>query len=142
MKICSICAKRLEAGEITDNDVKISRCLAGIDDGLAYMKSFEAGGRVYILVEEPAMGKVIGRAGKNVKKLAETLKKDVKVLQKEDEKTMLEKALNTPVNGMNKVYGENEFYRIRLDRKARRRLKAGFEKVVESIVGKSEIVFE
>ena len=43
---------------------------------------------------------------------------------------------------INKVYGENEFYRIRFDRKSRRRLKAGFESVVESIVGKSEIVFE
>src|SRR3989344_1527263 len=128
LKICSICAKndilcgacgkKVESGEITNNDVKISRCLFGIDDSLAYLKSLEAGGRIYIMVEEPAMGKIIGRAGKNVKKLAGVLGKDVKVLQKEDEKAMLEKALNTPVNGINKVYGENEFYRIRFDRKS------------------------
>jgi len=140
--LCSVCNKNVVSGEISENDVKISRFLFAAVPDMDFIKSFEAGNRVFIIVAESDVGKIIGRAGKNVKKLAEILGKDVKVLQKDDDKTMIEKALNTPVIGINKVYGENEFYRIRIDKKSKRRLKPGFETVVQSIIDKSEIVFE
>jgi transcription antitermination factor NusA-like protein len=141
--LCSACGRKLEKGEISHHDVKISRFLDSIYEGASFLKSFEAGGKVYVIVNEPDMGKIIGKSGKNVKKLGEMLGKDVKVLQKEDEKRMIEKAFNVPVNGINKVYGQNEFYRVRIDKKAKRKFKEGFGSAIESIIGsKAEIVFE
>ena len=140
--LCSACSRKVERGEISMDSVAISRALGRLQDSADFIDSFEAAGRVYIIVDAQQMGSVIGKSGKNVRKLCEILGKQVKVLEKEGSKEMIEKALNIRVNGVNKVFGPEEFYRVRIDRKTKARLGPESGKVIESIVGKSEIVFE
>ncbi|MDI6721064.1 MAG: KH domain-containing protein [Candidatus Aenigmarchaeota archaeon] len=139
--LCSACSKKVEKGEIRGDDVKISRYLNS--KGMDFIRSFESDGKVYIIVEEAEMGNIIGKSGKNVKGLGKILGKEIKILQKEEPKSMMEKTLDAPVVGINKIYGQNEFYRIRIDKRARKKLRKGFEKVIESILeSRAEIVFE
>ncbi|MBI2173413.1 MAG: KH domain-containing protein [Candidatus Aenigmarchaeota archaeon] len=140
--LCSACSRKVERGEISTDSATISRALGRLQDGADFIDSFEAAGRIYIIVDTQQMGSVIGKSGKNVRKLCEILGKQVKVLEKEGSKEMIEKALNIRVNGVNKVFGPEEFYRVRMDRKTKARLGPESGKVIEAIVGKSEIVFE
>lgn len=153
MKICKICVKndilcnacnrKVESGEISQESVKISRALGKIDEGMDFIHSFEASGKIFIIVDGNDMAKIIGKSGKNAKSLESTLGRKIKIIAKEGEKEMLEKALSISVAGVNKVYGAEEFYRVRISRKEKAKLKPGFEKAIRSIVGsKTEIVFE
>ncbi|MBI2579838.1 MAG: hypothetical protein HYW27_02970 [Candidatus Aenigmarchaeota archaeon] len=141
--LCSACSRKVEQGEITPESVKISRALEKIEEGMDFVQSFEAMGRIFIVVRSEDTGKIIGKSGKNAKSLENLTGKKIKIIGKEGGKEMLEKAIGISIAGVNKVYGAEEFYRVRISRKEKIRLKPGFEKVIKSIVGdKAEIVFE
>ncbi|MCX6815786.1 MAG: hypothetical protein NT120_02960 [Candidatus Aenigmarchaeota archaeon] len=141
--LCNACNKRVESGLISKSDVAVSRALHKLHFDCDYMKSFETDGTLVILADRKATGLLIGKAGKNVNKLSTALGKQVKVIEHmTDEKKFIEKIIGGSVLGINKVYGQNEIYKIRVENRMRKRTQ-NMAPIVSKVLDKNvKFVFE
>jgi transcription antitermination factor NusA-like protein len=151
MKICSVCLKsdilcpgcnkKLNTGAITKTDVDIVRSLFKLGIETDFIRSVDIG-PVFILATKPQAGLLIGRSGRNAKRLGIMLGKDVRIIENtNDEKTLIERILGVQVLGINKVYGAKEIYKVRLERKSR--FRVGDASTVAKILDKNvQFVFE
>ncbi len=136
--LCSGCSKKLEKGEISKTDIAVSRTLAKIGVDPDFIRAFEDDRSIIVLVSGDA-GKMIGRGGKNTKQLTQILGKEVRIIEKSDNKQMIEKIARTTVIGINIIYGSTEKYRIRMHR-TRQRVST---ELLAAVLGKNvEVVFE
>ena len=139
--LCSGCQKKVEIGLISKTDVEVSRALAKtVNVRTDFVRATEHKNQLIIVCEKKDAKLIIGRGGKNVREASKILGKDVRVVEKSDEKKMLEDLLGTPVIGINIVYPD-EIRRIRIDKRFRK-LRADsvmLEKIMDS---KYEIIFE
>lgn len=151
MKLCSVClkndylcggcGKKLAKGEITKTDVDVSRALFKLGVDSDFLRSVDTD-TLYILADRAQAGALIGRAGKNIKRLAIMLGRNVRIIEScDDEKALIERVLGVQVLGINKVYNKRELYKVRLERKARFRVNdtAAVEKIINKNV---QLVFE
>ena len=137
--LCSGCSKKLERGEITETDVKISRSLAKLDVEAEYFKVVEDDRSIIIITDKDHTRSMIGRGGKVTRQLSVDLGKEVRVIEKADDKQMIEKVIRSQVIGINVLYGNGEKYRIRMQR-TRQRVSTI---ILSAILGKNvEVVFE
>jgi hypothetical protein len=151
MKLCSVClksdilcpgcSKKLEKGAITNTDIGIERALFKLGIEVGFIRSVDLGD-VFILATKPQTSLLIGRGGKNAKRLGIMLGRNVRVIENaDDEKTLIERILGVQVLGINKVYGAHETYKVRLEKKAR--FRVGDSTAVGKIINKDvQFVFE
>lgn len=154
MKLCSVCLnsdilcggcmRKVESGLISGTDVAVSRALNRLADGKArveFLQAAEHDGKIIIVCEKKYSKPIIGRGGKSVRELSKALGKEVRVIEKADEKTMIENILGSRVIGINIVYGKKETKRIRVD-KERRRLRGDAALLGKILGSRYQIVFE
>lgn len=140
--LCHACNSKLGAGEITDSDVGIARALHKLSIGADFIKSVDKG-MVYILADKKNAKILIGRGGKNSKKLESVIKKKVRIIEKAEEKEVIENVLGTDIIGINVLYTPKEKYRIRVQRIFRNRVNNEHVHVLNSLLGKDfDVVFE
>ena len=141
--LCSGCTKKLERKEITNIDIEVSRAIHKLGLEADFSRSYEDDGFVAVFANKMHSGILIGRAGRNVKRLSLMLEKDVRIVETtDDERKMVERVLNVPVLGINKVYSKNETYRVKVQRLYRNRV-TGMDSLLKKIVGKNvEFIFE
>ncbi len=139
--LCSGCQRKLDSSLISNADVEVSRALAKVIKGKTdFVHATEHKNQIIIVCEKKDAKLIIGRGGKNVREISKLLGKDVRVIEKSDEKKMLEDILGAPVVGINIAYPD-ETKRIRIDKRFRK-LRADTV-MLEKIMGsKYEITFE
>jgi len=146
--LCSGCSEKLESGKITKTDVAITRAIHKMADTMKnfnadFLKSFESDKFIVIMADSKHTGMLIGKAGRNVKKLGEMLGKNVKVIEKTSEKEMIETLLNVPILAINKIYAGHESYRIRIEKRFEKRVDKKLFQLIEKIIEKPvEVIFE
>lgn len=144
--LCSACNKKLENGEISKTEIDIARALAKTGDDITFSNAVDTGKRIIILCGKHNVSRIVGRGGRNAKKLESELKKRVKVVGTDsliNDKNAMESLLNAPVIGINILYSGSESYRIRVEKKFERRI----DRDVIGVLGrlsdkKTEVVFE
>ena len=137
--LCSGCQKRLGKGGISMTDIAVSRALANIGISAGYIKVVEDTKNIIIITESKDTGAVIGRGGKNTKKLTQVLGKEVRVIENASSREMIEKIVRSPIIGINVLYSGGEKYRIRMH-KTKQRVST---EMLSAILGKNvEVVFE
>ena len=139
--LCSGCRKKLDTGHITQTEIEVSRALAKVIEDADFLKAVEHKNQIILLCDTGKARFLIGRAGKNVRELSRLVGKDVRIIEKADEKTMIENILGSPVVGINIVYGGIETKRIRVDSNYRR-LRGDAELLEKLLENKYEILFE
>ena len=140
--LCNACKSKLEEGKITKIGVNISRTIFSFRPDASFTRYIEAGNFLIVLADKENARKIIGKAGRNVQKMSETLEKKVKIVEIGPHTEMLEELLSVPVVAINKVYGDKESYRVRIEKKFYKRVR--FPKNVASLVIERpvEFVFE
>jgi len=153
MKICSICLKndllcnacnkKLESGSISQADVAVSLALFRLGIPSNFIKAFDAKERIVIVADKKNSGMLIGRGGRNAKRLGTMLGKNVRIIEHvNDEKKLIESVISSPILGINKIYGNNEIYKIRIEDRFRRRVD-NMSGVVGKVLNKNvKFVFE
>ncbi|MBI4154236.1 hypothetical protein HY501_02790 [Candidatus Woesearchaeota archaeon] len=132
MKICSVClkndilctgcSKRLESGKISRADIDVSRAIFGAGLDADFMRAFHASGCLAIVADSVNTGLLIGKSGRNVNKLTKAMGMEVRIIEHmNDEKKLIEKAISAPILGINKSYGKYEIYKIKLEKRFRKR---------------------
>ncbi len=144
--LCNACNKKVESGEISRAELDVARSLSKIEEGLEFSKAVDAGRKIVILCGKSDVSRIVGRGGRNAKKLEKDLKKSVKVIGTDslaDDKNALESLFNVPVIGINILYSGSESYRIRIEKKFERRIDKDIIKILDRLFGKkAEVVFE
>ncbi len=139
--LCSGCNRLLSEGKISQTDIDLSRAMEKMNLEAEFFRTIEHENRVIIIAGKDA-GKIIGRAGKNAIAISRALGKEIDVIEEGDEKRMIEKMLRVPTLGINKIYGQEEKYKVRVERRFKPRIKAS-PFLVGKILGKQvEILFE
>lgn len=140
--LCSGCSKKAEEGLISKTDIDLSRALFRLGIETDFMKSFPQDNYVFVLASKKQAGLLIGREGKNAKRLSIMLDKNLRVVENtDDERKLIERVLGVQVLGINKVYGDNELYKIRVEKRFRDRLVP--PAAVSKIINKNaQFVFE
>ena len=96
-----------------------------------------------ILADKRNSGILIGRGGKNAKRLSIMLGKEVRVIeQTDDERKFIEKMISAPVLGINKIYGKKEFYKVRMERRFKQRVEALAPLLTKALNKEVTLVFE
>lgn len=140
--LCQACNARLGSGEISPVEVDISRALNKMGVKADFAKAIY-NGMVYILADKKNARFLIGRGGRNSRRLETEIKKKVRIIEKEGEKEIIESVLGTDIVGINVLYTPKEIYRIRVQRLFRNRIKSEGVPALNALLGKKyEIVFE
>lgn len=139
--LCGACNRLLAEGRITKTDVDVARALTKLEIRSEFYRTVIHGNRIIIIAGADA-GRIIGKGGKNAKQLGKLLGKEIDVIEHGDEKRMIEKMLRVPTIGINKVYGQQEKYRVRIERRFRTKAKADPALMSKVLSRPVEIVFE
>lgn len=141
--LCSGCGKRLEKNMISETDIALSRALFKLGFDAEFLKSIDCDGYVVVLADRKNSGLMIGKGGRNAKRLSLMLSKDVRIIQNvQDEKKLMETVISAPILGINKIYGKTEMYKLRIERRFKNRVEA-LSPLVSKVVNKEvRMVFE
>ncbi len=152
--LCEGCSKRLEEGEITEEAVELSRYLYSLKDEYSYLDDVEiseiyTGEDVTVIVaSEDDVGKVVGKGGEIVKRLANEVDGAIRVVERSDDVKKFSKNLlpDVKVYGVNKVFSPDEdYYKVVVDSGGSGRVMLSseeFTEIVENITGeKAKISF-
>jgi transcription antitermination factor NusA-like protein len=110
--LCSNCEEKLENGEITELEVKISRILKDLSNKYGSLRDseikhvYDTENVLVIVTAEGDGAKVVGRGGEIVKEIAERADKSIRVVEKaEDDKDVI-KGLLSPaeIKSINTVF--------------------------------------
>ena len=141
--LCGGCAKKMEKGLISEMDIAVSRALfkAGLD--AEFIKVIDDKKHTLLIADSKNSGLIIGRGGRNAKKISQIMGKDVRVIEQvNDEKKLMEKIMSAPVLGINKIYGKSELYKVRMERRFKKRVE-GLTPILSKAIGKEvKLVFE
>ncbi len=151
--LCAGCSGKLEAGELTQEAIGVSRFLFGMRDkakGLddARIKSIISTDILLLVTGKGDVAKVVGKGGMVVKALAKQFNKNVKVLEEGEFKPFISDLLYpVSISGINILYKPDcEIHRIRapLHQKSKLHISEGaFSNIVEELYRKKvEIFFE
>jgi len=107
-----MCEDKLDDGEISDTDIKISRILHDLSKEHSSLKDseiikvFDMENVIVIVTAEGDGAKVVGRSGEIVKKVAEEVDKSIRVVEKANEDIDTIKGLLSPaeVESINTVF--------------------------------------
>lgn len=139
--LCAACNSLLSACKISQTDVDLSRALEKLRLTAEFFNTIDHDNRIIIIAGKDA-GKIIGKGGKNAMSLTKLLGKEIDVIEVGDEKKMIEKMLRVPTLGINKVYGSQEKYKIRIEKRFRQRVKTDSALMSKVLAKPVEIVFE
>lgn len=140
--LCQACDSKLKAGKISLIEVDISRAINKLSIDADFAKAVY-NGMVYILAEKKSARMLIGRGGRNSKQLETALKKKIRIIEKSEEKDVIEGVLGTGIIGINVLYTPKEIYRIRVQKIFRNRVKNEHVRALNELLEKTyEIVFE
>lgn len=139
--LCNACNRLLLEGRISQTDVDLARALEKLHVGAEFLRTVDHENRVIIIAGKDA-GKIIGRSGKNAMALASLLGRELDIIEQGDEKKMIEKMLRVPTLGINKVYGRQERYRVRVERRFRAKIKTDSLLISKVLLKPVEIIFE
>ncbi len=152
--LCAGCQKKLEEGIITASDIKISRKLYQLENlvpsikDVELVRAFDAGKVCLLIVGKGSAAKLIGRRGQIVRKIAQKLGKDVRVVELTNDVESMVEAMLKPASfmGINVLYTkEGEIYRIRVPSSHRQFIhdpEALSEALSLAINKQVEIIFE
>ena len=127
--LCKPCKDRYAAGEITDADIHLSRILYSMAKHkemgeISIARTITVNKLLLILVEDNP-GILIGKAGKNIKRISQELGYSVRVInsRKAPREMIADLLWPIPVLGVNEVFsGGEEYVKIRLPHTYARRL--------------------
>lgn len=140
--LCQACNNKLERGEISELDVKLSRALHKLGIRGDFIKAID-GNYVVIFCDSSSASKLIGRSGRNAKKIEGAIGKRVRVIENSGKKAVAEKVLNVPVIGINILYSGGESYKIRIQKQYQRKVKQEAASMLDKIFDKNvQLVFE
>jgi predicted PilT family ATPase len=140
--LCSACNSKLQVGEITKADLAISRAIYSFRPDASFTSYIETKNFIIVLADKDNARKIIGKAGRNVKKMSEILKTHVKIVEIGPHTVMLEELLSVPVLAINKVYGNSESYRVRIEKKFHKRVRFPSSVAAKVINKPVEFIFE
>ncbi|MBI2076123.1 MAG: hypothetical protein HYT72_02655 [Candidatus Aenigmarchaeota archaeon] len=152
MKICKICAQndmlchacneKLKSGSITETDVAVSRAIYKIAPAASFIRSI-GNSMVLILADKNNAARLIGRSGRNAKLLEKELGKKMRVIEKSEDKEMIENIFGFPIIGINVLYSKEQRYRVRVQKQFQRRLRHEYVEAVNALLDKKvDVVFE
>jgi transcription antitermination factor NusA-like protein len=134
--LCNACSKKVTSGQISKIDVDISRAIYKLGIEADFLKSFDFKDYYAVLADKKDSGLLIGRGGRNVRRLGIMLGKSLRIIEDtKDEKEIIENIISSPVLGVNKVYAKNEFYKIRVESRNKKRIDP-LKSLVSEILGK------
>ncbi len=140
--LCQACNGKLSKGEIAPVEVEIVRALHKLEIEADFVRAVYDG-FVYILADKRDARLLIGRGGRNSKKLELEMKKKVRIIENADEKEVIERVLGADIIGINIVYSPRQTRKIRVQRLFRHRVKPDSVKALGSLLDKEyEVVFE
>lgn len=144
--LCSSCNEKLQRNEISETDVVVSKALHKLEKegnvSLDFIRAVDSG-HLIIIADKKNARKLIGRGGKNARRLGEIIGKNVRIIENADIKEMVEKILNVHVIGVNVVYADEEICKIRIERSFQRRIRNESISLLNEIFDKKiELVFE
>lgn len=147
--LCSGCEEKLEDGEITEKDVKVSRILQNLSSEYSSLKDseivkvFDKENVVVIITGEGDGAKVVGRKGEIVKKIADELDKSIRVVEKTGNDLDTIKGLLSPaeVESVNTVFSpEGKSQKIVVDDTFEEKINLSteeFEDIIQNVTGSS-----
>ena len=139
--LCNACNRLVEEGKVSRTDVDVSRVIEKLKINAEFFRTVNYENRIIIIAGNDS-GKIIGKGGKNAKELTKILGKEIDVIEEGDEKKMIEKMMRVPTIGINKVYGQQEKYKVRVERRFRPRVRMSVG-LMGKILGKQiELIFE
>ena len=139
--LCSACNKLLVDGRITKTDIDVARVLEKLKLGAEIARTIDYDNKIVIIAGRNA-GRLIGKGGKMAKELTRLLGKDIEVVEEGDEKKMIEKMLRVPTLGINKVYGAQEKYKVRIEKRFKARIRTS-SSLISAVLSKPvELIFE
>jgi transcription antitermination factor NusA-like protein len=139
--LCQGCNKLLEDKKITRTDVELTRALEKLGMDVEFSRTLDYPARIIIIAGKDS-GRIIGRQGRTALQLSKLLGKEIDIIEEGDEKKMIEKMLRVPTLGINKVYGQEEKLRIRVERRFRLRIKTDSSLISKVLSKPVEIIFE
>lgn len=139
--LCKGCSFKLEKGEFSNLDVSVARAMHAAGVTPSAERAVETESDIFIIAPAEKISPLIGPGGRNVKKLSAALGRNVRIVQQDSERSMIEAVLGVHVIGVNVVYGNGEIRRIRIHRKKLdlKRASATLEKIFSK---RYEIVME
>ncbi len=141
--LCGGCSKKLEKKMISELDINVSRALFKLGFDADFAKSIENEKYVLLLADRKNSGLLIGRGGRNAKRLSIMLGKEVRVIeQMDDERKLIEKIISTPILGINKIYGSSELYKVRMEKRFKNRVESLVPLISKAINKEVRMVFE
>lgn len=151
--LCSGCREKVEGGKMSELDVEISKLLYKINEThnineASFVKALDLG-RIILILTEGDVGILIGKDGKVVSELSQSLGKKVRIAEYTGDLRKSIADILTPARlvGLNKIYlGGKETYKVRLLKSEISLLPldiSTLEKVLHSLVGEEvRIIFE
>lgn len=153
--LCSGCQEKLDEGEITELDIKISKILHELSTEYGSLKdseikkTFEAENVVVVVTAEGDGAKVVGRQGQIVKELADKVGKSIRIVEKSQDDLEVIKGLLSPaeVKSINTVFKpDGESKKIVVDESYKGKINLStdeFEEIISEITGEDyELSFE
>lgn len=141
--LCNACRKKIDSGQVSKGDVTVSRTLFKLDIFANFIRSIETKDCIIIVADKKDAAILIGRGGRNAKKIAQALGKNARIIEQvDDEKKMIENIISRPVLGINKIYGDGETYKVRIENRFRKRV-GEMSPMVAKVIGKNvKFIFE
>jgi len=148
--LCGACENKLDKGEITALDVELSGMLYTLSGGeVGFEKAIDTGENIIIITQKEAVGKVIGKSGKNLRALSKQLGKKVQVIGTSKLAELIDDFMApTRILGVNTVFRPDgtTIQKVRISKMEKDKLNVGIETMqdlIRSLTGDNvEIVFE
>ena len=153
--LCSNCEEKLENGEITELEIKVSRILKDLSNEYGSLRDsqikhvYDTENVLVIVTAEGDGAKVVGRGGEIVKEIADRVDKSIRVVEASQEDREVIKGLLSPaeIRSINTVFrpdGESQKVVVPDEYEGKINLSIEeLEKLISDITGNSyEIAFE
>ncbi|ODS37003.1 hypothetical protein BEH94_08115 [Candidatus Altiarchaeales archaeon WOR_SM1_SCG] len=148
--LCGACETKLDKGELTPLDVELSGILYNLGSGeIGFEKAIDTGDNVIIITQKEAVGKVIGKGGKNLKTLSKKLGKKVQVIGTGKLAELIDDFMApTRIIGVNTVYKPDgsTIQKVRISKMEKDKLNievGTMQNLIHSLTGDNvEIMFE
>lgn len=142
--LCQGCEEKLRKGEVSKLEYEISKILYRIGKGkIGFKKAIDMGDVVVIITKKDEVGKLIGKGGKIVKRIARAIGKKVRVVgENKDLRSVAEDVLApATISGINIVYtvdGKKKF-KIRVAKEDSSRIPGdlnNLNEIIQKLTGK------
>ncbi|MBI3190369.1 KH domain-containing protein [archaeon] len=141
--LCNACNKSVLSGKVSTLDVSLSRAIYRLGIEADFSRAMDAGNYMIVLTDKNSSGILIGKGGRNSKRLGMMLEKNLRIIEDtNDEKKLIESIVSAPIVGINKVYGKEEYYKVRMEKRFKERV-GSMSPVLSKVVGKEvKLMFE